>query len=153
MSFQKNNRTGIWSFLYYQERLNFVFPKIWSYSLDGKWKMVFLKKKKRKKKRNKNKNFIEIWYLLQTFTKVGIFKKITMEYDLSSIIWKYDIFSPKTWYFFFVLKIKDDLSQEVHGNIILSVYMYKSYENDILPKKSKKIFDGKNTLKGDILTF
>ena len=76
-----------------------------------------------------------------------------MEYDLSSIIWKYDIFSPKTWYFFFGLKIKDDLSQEIHGNIILSVYMYKSYENDILPKKSKKIFDGKNTLKGDTLTF
>ena len=42
-SFQKN-RTGIWSFLYYQERWYFFFPKISSYSLDGKWKMIFLNK-------------------------------------------------------------------------------------------------------------
>ena len=41
--FQKNC-TGIWSFLYYQERWYFFFPKIWSYSLDTKWKMIFLKK-------------------------------------------------------------------------------------------------------------
>ena len=50
-SFQKN-RTGIWSFLYYQERWYFFFPKIWSYSLDRKWKMIFLKK------------YMEIWYFL-----------------------------------------------------------------------------------------
>ena len=30
----------------------FFFPKIWSYSLDGKWKMIFLKK------------YLEIWYFL-----------------------------------------------------------------------------------------
>ena len=51
-SFQKN-RTGIWTFLlYYLERWYFFFPKIWSYSLDGKWKMIFLKK------------YMEIWYFL-----------------------------------------------------------------------------------------
>ena len=32
-SFQKNC-TGIWSFLYHQKRWFFLFPKIWSYSLD-----------------------------------------------------------------------------------------------------------------------
>ena len=42
-SFQKS-RTGIWSFLYYQERWYYFFPKIWSYSLDTKGKMIFLKK-------------------------------------------------------------------------------------------------------------
>ena len=42
-SFQKN-RTGIWSFLYHQERWYFFSPKIWYYSLGGKWKMIFLKK-------------------------------------------------------------------------------------------------------------
>ena len=42
-SFQKNC-AGIWSFLYYRERWYFFFPKIWSYTLDGKWKMIFLKK-------------------------------------------------------------------------------------------------------------
>ena len=61
-SFQKN-RTGIWSFLYYQERWYFFFPKIWSYTLDGKWKMIFLKK------------YTEIWYFLQTFLKDGLSKK------------------------------------------------------------------------------
>ena len=34
--------TGI-RYLYYQERY-FFFPKIWSYSLDGKWKIIILKK-------------------------------------------------------------------------------------------------------------
>ena len=43
-SFQKNS-TGIWSILlYYLEKWYFFFPKIWSYSLDGKWKIIFLKK-------------------------------------------------------------------------------------------------------------
>ena len=42
-SFQKK-WTGIWSFLYHQERWYFFSPKIWYYSLGRKWKMVFLKK-------------------------------------------------------------------------------------------------------------
>ena len=42
-SFQ-NNCAGIWSFFHYQEKWYFFFPKIWSYSLDGKWKIIFLKK-------------------------------------------------------------------------------------------------------------
>ena len=41
--FQKNC-AGIWSFMYYRERWYFFFPKIWSYTLDGKWQMIFLKK-------------------------------------------------------------------------------------------------------------
>ena len=40
--FQKNY-TEIWPLLYYRERY-FFFSKIWSYPLDGKWKMIFLKK-------------------------------------------------------------------------------------------------------------
>ena len=60
-------------------------------------------------------------------------------------------FSRKMWYFFFGRKMKDDLSQEIHGNMIFSVYMYKCYKYDItlLQKKSKMIFSRKNTLKGD----
>ena len=48
------------------------------------------------------------------------------------------LFLRKLSYFFFGRKIKDDLSQEIHGNMILSVYMYKCYKYDItlLPKKS-----------------
>ena len=47
--------------------------------------------------------------------------------------------------------MKDDLSQEIHGNMIFSVYMYKCYKYDItlLEKKLKMIFSRKSTLKGD----
>ena len=38
--------------------------KIWSYSLDGKWRMIFLKKK-----------YMEIWYFLQMPRKDGLSKK------------------------------------------------------------------------------
>ena len=61
-------------------------------------------------------------------------KKIAFEYDLSFIIWKDGIFFRKI-YFFFGRKMEDDLSQEIHGNMIFSVYMYKCYKYDILPKK------------------
>ena len=61
-SFQENS-AGIWSFLYYWKRWYFFFPKIWSYTLDGKWKMIFLKK------------YTEIWYFLQTSWKDGLSKK------------------------------------------------------------------------------
>ena len=60
-SFQKN-RAGIWYFLYYGKRWYFFFPKIWSCPLDGKWKMIFLKK------------YTEI-YFLQMFWKDGLFSR------------------------------------------------------------------------------
>ena len=81
-SFQKNC-TGIWSFLYYQERWYFFFPKIWSYYLEGKWKMIFLKKI--------HKNIFKC-------SEKIVFPKIVLEYDLSCIFWKDGIFSRK--YFF-----------------------------------------------------
>ena len=42
--FLQINSAGIWSFLYYQEKWYFFFPKISSFSLDGKWGTIFLKK-------------------------------------------------------------------------------------------------------------
>ena len=50
-------------------------------------------------------------------------KKIALEYVLSCIIWKNGTFSLENMIFFLGWKMKDDLSQEVHGNMILSVYM------------------------------
>ena len=61
-SFQKNC-AGIWSFLYYRERWYFFFPKIWSYTLDRKWKIIFLEK------------HTEIWYFLQAFWNDGLSKR------------------------------------------------------------------------------
>ena len=77
-------------------------------------------------------------------------EKIALEYNLSCITWKDGIFSQEI-YFFFGRKMNDDLSQEIHGNMIFSVYMYKYYKRDItlLQKKSKMILSRKNTLKGD----
>ena len=79
-SFQKYC-AGIWSFLHYRERWYFFFPKIWSYTLDGKLKMIFLKK------------ITEIWYFLQTFWKYGLSKKCHMG------TWSF-LYYLERWYFF-----------------------------------------------------
>ena len=73
------NCAGMWSFLYYWERWHFFFPKIWSYTLDGKWKIIFFKK------------YMEIWYFLQTFWKDGLFKKGRARTSLHYL---------ERWYFF-----------------------------------------------------
>ena len=57
-SFQ-TNCTGIWSFLYHEERWHFFFPKILYFFTDEKWKVIFLKK------------YMEIWCFLYV-GKVGI---------------------------------------------------------------------------------
>ena len=79
-SFQKNC-AGIWSFLYYRKRWYFFFPKIWSYMLDGKWNMIFLKK------------YTEIWYFLQTFWKYDLSKKC------HAGTWSF-LYYLERWYFF-----------------------------------------------------
>ena len=127
-SFQKN-RAGIWSFLYYRERSCFFFPKIWSYTLDGKWKMIFLKK------------YTEIWYFLQTFWKDGLSKKGhagTWSFLYYLERW---YFFPKT-YFFLGQKVRGGLSQEIHGNMTFSVYTYGCYKRGATPLRQKKIKDG-----------
>ena len=72
-------------------------------------------------------------------------------------VWSF-LYYPGRWYFFsrkfiFFLgrKMKDDLSQEIHGHMIFSIYIYKCYKYDItlLPKASKMIFSRKNSVKGD----
>ena len=67
---------------------------------------------------------------------------------------KWYFFSRKIWYFFFRRKMKDDLSQEIHGDMIFFEYIYKCYKDDItlLQKKKKKkkmFFSRKNTLTTD----
>ena len=42
--------------------------------------------------------------------------------------------------------MKDDLSQEIHGNMIFSVHAHRGYKNDVMAlcqKKSKMIFPPK----------
>ena len=39
---------------------------------------------------------------------------------------RWHFFFPKMWYFFHGLKLKDDLSQKIHGNMMISVYSVKT---------------------------
>ena len=122
----KKNLAGIWSTLYYQERWYFFFHKISSYSLF--FKMNFLKK------------CMEIWYFFQMPWKDGLSKNSrTGMWSVLYYLERRYFFSRKIWYFSFGWKRKDNLSQEIHGNMIFSVYMYNcyKYDNTILQKKQR----------------
>ena len=51
-------------------------------------------------------------------------------------------FLAKAWYFFLGQEVRDDLSQEIHGNMIFSVYTYGCYKRGVTPLCQKKIKDG-----------
>ena len=121
MVFPKNC-PGIWSFLYYRERRYYFFPKIWSYPLDGKWKMIFLKKVHGNmifssnvlKRWSFQKDcpgtwsflyFLERWYFFPENVIFFLWAE-NERWSFSRNTWKYDIFSvpcPST------KKIKDNL--------------------------------------------
>ena len=75
------------------------------------------------------------------FWKEGLFKKIVPEHDCSCIIWKNGkmaFFPPRKHDIFFFGRImKDDLAQEIHGNMILFLYTYRCYKHDIKPPCQK----------------
>ena len=115
-SFQKHC-AGIWFFLYYRKR--------W------KLKMTFLKKNTRK---------YDIFFKL---SEKSVFSKgAALGHDLSCIIWKDGIFFPENIIFFFGQEVSDDLSQEIHGHIIFSVYTYGCYIRSVTRLCQKKIRDG-----------
>ena len=123
----------------YQERWYFFFPKIWSYSLDGKWKMIFLKKSTWK---------YDIF--IKCPEKITFPKKKEKKFFLV-LSGKMVIFFRKIWSFYFRRKMKDEFSQGINGSMIFSVYMYECYKYDITflqKKKSKMMFTRKNSLKG-----
>ena len=146
----------------YQERWHFFFPEISSYSLDGKWKMIFLKK------------IMEIWYFFQIFWKDGLSKKNRLEYDLSCIIWKDDIpfcrkydlilwtenerwsFSKKymkIWYFLQMYR-KDNLSKKIMLEYDHSCIIWKDggffFRIVFLQTENEKWSFSRNTWKYDI---
>ena len=125
--------------MYYREISCFFFPKIWSYTLDGKWKMIFLQK------------YTEFWYFLQTFWKYGLlWKGCASTWSFLYYLERWHFF-PKTWYFYLGQEVRDDLCQEIHGNIIFFVYTYGCYKRGATPlcqKKSKIVLSRKNTPKG-----
>ena len=79
-------------------------------------------------------------------------KRAAPGHDLSCIILKDGIFFPEIRYFFLGQEASDDLSQEIHGNMIFSVYTYGYYKPGVTPpcqKKSRMLLPCKNTPKGD----
>ena len=71
-------------------------------------------------------------------------------HDLSCIIWKDGIFCPKTGYFFLGRKVRGDLSQEIHGKMIFSVYTCGCYKRGATPlcqKNQRRSYPAKMHLK------
>ena len=93
------------------------------------------------------KKYMEIWYFLQMFWKDGFFKKIVMEYDLSSIIWKDGIFFPENkilgrkWKMIFLKKY-----MEICFFLYMRTDVTKMMWRPSAKNKSKMIFPQKNTL-------
>ena len=69
-------------------------------------------------------------------------KRAAPGHDLSCIILKDGIFFPKKRYFSLGQEASDDLSQEIHGNMIFSVYTYGCYKPGVTPPCQKRIKDG-----------
>ena len=75
---------------------------------------------------------------LKLFEKMVFSKRAALGLDLYCIIWKDGIFFPKTWYFFLWEEVRDDLSEEINGNMIFSVYTWRCYKRGATPLCQKK---------------
>ena len=135
----KKNHGEIWSFLYYRERSCFFFPKIWSYTLDGKWKMIFLKKI--------HGNMI----FSSNFLKRWSFQKGR------AVTWSF-LYSLERWYFFpenifFPWAEGERWHSSVntwkYDSFCVHVRVLQTWSHASLSKKSKTVLSRKNIPKGD----
>ena len=78
----------------------------------------------------KNTRKYDIFF--KCFEKMVLSKETPLGHDLSCIIWKDGIFSPKT-YFFLGRKARGDLFQEIHGNMKFSVHTHGCYKRGTVP--------------------
>ena len=138
-SFQKNC-AGIWSFLYYRERSCFFFLKIWSYTLDGKWKMIFLKKIHGNM--IFSSNFLKRWSFQKGPRRHMIF--LVLSGKMVFFSQKHDIFSlGRKWEVAFLRKYMEIWHFCVHARAL------QTWHHAPLSKKSKMVLSRKNTPKGD----
>ena len=128
-SFFQKNRTGIWSFLYYQER--------WFLFLENM--NLFFRQKT--KDDLSQKNYMEIWYFLQMFWKNCLSKKIAMEYNLSFVIWKDGIFLSENIFFLWTENERWSFSRNTWKKWYF-LYICINVINIILPSFAKKVKDG-----------
>ena len=120
MVFPKRSHWNMIFFVVLFGKMIFIFPE----------NMILLFRRKMKGDLSQKK-CMEIRYFLQMHRKDGLTKKNR------SGIWSF-LYYLERWYFFpenvtffFAREMKDDLSQEIHGNIIFSVYICKCYKYDI----------------------
>ena len=140
MVFPKTSRWNM-IFLVLSGKMIFLFPK-----------NIILHLRQKMKDDLSQKNTQKYYIFFKPSEKMVFRKRAALGHDLSCIIWKDGIFFPKTWYFFFGQEVRGDLSQEIHGNMIFSVYMYECYKRGVTPlcqKKSKMVLSRKNAPKGD----
>ena len=134
MVFPKKLRWNL-IFLVLSGNIIFLFPENMILPPDGKWKMIFLKKSKQKKPSK-----YDIYF---KFTeKMDFSKRIAPGYDFSCTIWKGGIFPRKHGIFSLGRKQqRDNLSQEIHGNMIFSIWYVprlsskKKFKDDPIPLK------------------
>ena len=111
-------------FLVLSGKMIFLFPKIWSYTLDGKWKMIFLKKK------HGNMifslNLLKIWSFQRVPHRHMIFlvlsgKVVSFSRNMTFLPWAESEKRPfpgNTW------KNYASLSEKKPGNLILRVEVW-----------------------------
>ena len=131
MIFPKNC-AWTWYFLYYLERWYFSFPNIWSHFLDGKWKMIFLKKI--------HGNVIfslnapKRWSFQKKSCWNIIFLVLSGKMTFSSI--KYDIFILDVIWNIIFLKKYIQISYFLYICLnVTNMILRKKVRDDLLPKK------------------
>ena len=123
-------------------KMIFLFPEIWSYSLDVKRKMIFLKK-----------NIWKYDVFSKCSEKMVFPKKFAPEHGIFCNIWKYGIsFFREIWYFFLSGKWKKMIFIKKYMEIWYFLYICINVRNVALPFWQKKTTPSsrKYTLKGDI---
>ena len=105
MVFPKNVRWNM-IFLVLLGKMIFLFPENM---------ILHLRRKMKDDLSQKNTRKYDIFFKLSE--KMVFPKRAVPAHDLSCIIWRDGIFSPKTWYFFLGQKVNHGLSQEIHGNM------------------------------------
>ena len=139
-SFQKKSRWNI-ILLVLLGKIMFLFLENMILTLDGKWKLIFSEKVQG--------NMI----FSSGLPKRWSFQKGPRQEMIFLVLSrKIVFFFPKTRCFFLGQEASDDLSQEIHGNKIFSVYTCGCYKPGVTPpcqKKSRMNLSRKNTPKGD----
>ena len=117
MLFPKKSRWNM-IFLVLSEKIIFLFPENMILHFKRKIKDDFSQKNIRK---------YDISFKL--YEKMVFSKMAMLGRDISYIMWKESIFFARNMIFFFLLqKVRDGISQEIHGNMTFSVYTYGPYK-------------------------